>query len=102
MNAVEKRLSVVGITVALILFWCASLSGQTLSFGERFVSYLDSNSHLHVLFAPNGGSWTDVDVSAKNGIPAPVAGSALTSFVDNSDHLHIEYIATTHQIWELT
>jgi len=57
MNSVQKRLSIVALTVLLILFASVSLYGQ-LPAGERFVVYLSSDGHLHTLFAPSGSGWT--------------------------------------------
>ena len=102
MNTVQKRLSVVGITVLLISFASVPMYSQTLSAGERLVFYLDSNSHVHALFAPSGSGWTDVDINVTSDeVPVAAAGSALTSFVDNSDVIHVYYLETSRQIEEL-
>lgn len=103
MNAPRNRLSVVGLTVLFMLLARLSLYGQvTLSAGERLNFYLDSNSHLHALFAPNGGGWTDVDLKVTDSfIPAAAAGSALTSLVDNFDQVHVYYITTNNQICDI-
>lgn len=101
MKDVRKRFSVVGLTVALILFASVSLYSQPPA-GERLVFYLASNSHLHALFAPSGSGWTDVDLNVTNSyIPIATAGSALTSFVDYFDYVHVFYLENTSQICEL-
>jgi len=97
-NAIQKRLSIVGFTVLSILLASVSLYGQPPA-GERLVFYLDSNSHLHALFAPNGSGWTDVDITVTDQIP--VATGALTSFVDDYDDVWVDYLEDNNQICEL-
>lgn len=102
MSAVQKRLFVVALTAVLILLASASLCGQvTLSPGERFAFYIASNGHMHALFAPNGGSWGDVDLTGQNSFcPAAAVGSSVTSLVDNVGYVHAYYMTTTNQICE--
>jgi len=77
-----------------------SVYGQTNPPGERFVFYLDSNSHLHELYAVASGSdWTDLDWETA-GVPVAASGSALTSIVDNLGLVHVYYEGTSQQILE--
>ncbi len=89
------------VTSVLLLFTCQSLYASAPPAGERFVFYLASNGHLHVLWAPNGGSWTDLDMYAESSFcPVAAAGSALPSIVDNVGVVHVYYETTTNQICE--
>lgn len=98
MNAVWKRLSVVGISAVLILFACVPLYGAP---GTRHVFYLNSGGHVHQLYSTASG-WSDVDVTALSNAPVAASGSALTSFFDHTtNYAHVYYLGTNHHVYEL-
>jgi hypothetical protein len=101
MDRTQKRFSILAFMVLLVLSASLPLYGQPPA-GERFVFYLDSNHHVHALFAPNGGSWTDVDFEVTDSVPLAATGSVLTSLVDNFDYIHVYYLTTSNQICEIT
>src|ERR1022692_5166627 len=80
MNAVQKRLSVVGLTVVLIFLVCVPLYGST---GTRHVFYLDSGGHVHQLYSTASG-WSDVDVTAMSIFVVAGRPRGLTRFFDRT------------------
>ena len=96
MNVVQKRSSVVGFTVFLILFASASLYGQDY----RYVFYLDSAPNLHTLYALSACDshcgWTDVKWA---NTPAP--GSALT-IVNHNGGAQLFYVDTAQRVQEVS
>lgn len=99
MSTVQKQLSVVWLTALLVFFAGTSLYGAE-SAGTRNVSYLDSSDHVHLLSSTSTG-WTDADLTALTDAPVALSGSALTSIVDTSGDVHVYYLGTNHQVYEL-
>jgi hypothetical protein len=98
MNVVQKRLSILGLTVLLVFLVCVPLYGAT---GTRHVFYLDSGGHVHQFYSTASG-WGDVDVTALTNAPVAVSGSALTSSFDHTtNYAHAYYLTTNHHVYEL-
>jgi len=88
MNTVQRRLSILALTVLLMLFACASLYGAT---GTRHVVYIDSSGHVHQLYSTATG-WSDLDLTTLTGAPPAKSGSGLTSVLDSAtNYVHIYY-----------
>jgi hypothetical protein len=101
MNAVQKRLSVVGLTVVLILLASVSLYGQVAP-GQRYVFYVDPSSDVHELSATASGSaWSDSDLTTLTGAPVAASGSALSTVDDVLHYVHVFYLDASGRIWEL-
>jgi hypothetical protein len=98
MNVVQKRLSVLGLTVALTFLVSVPLYGSA---GTRHIFYLDSGGHVHQLYSTASG-WSDVDVTAITNAAVAVSGSALTSFLDHTtNYAYVYYLGTNHHVYEL-
>jgi len=104
MNAVQKRLSVLALTVLLILFACVSLC-SAVSSGTRHVFYEDSSGHVHQLYSTPSG-WSDVDLTALTNAPVaelnPGFSTGLTSVLDSAtNYVHVYYLGGNQHIYEL-
>jgi hypothetical protein len=70
---------------------------------NQHVVYEAIDGHVHELYYPHGkvgASWAVNDLTNSAGAPAPVAGSALTSWADEVNQ-HVVYEATGGNVYEL-
>jgi hypothetical protein len=64
---------------------------------------LGTNHHVYEVYG-TGSAWVSDDATAMAGAPVAVSGSALTSFIDNTNNSsipHVFYLGTNQNVYEL-
>jgi hypothetical protein len=96
MNTGQKRRSIVGLTVLLILFACASLHGVTGTPTVTVFYTAGSIGGSLVICGDYSSGWT-----CSGGGPYAATGSAITSVLDTLNQWHTFYLDTDNQIEEV-
>jgi hypothetical protein len=97
MSAVQKRLSIVGITVALILLASVSLYGQDSPYADRFVFSVSSEGYLNLFTAAESASWT---VSTFLGQQIPTSSPMAATVINSNNEVEVFWISA-NQVYSI-
>jgi hypothetical protein len=77
------------------------LVGYVGSNGSEHINFIGTDHHVHELYYPTGGNWSNNDLTALGGGTTPASGSALAGYVGSDGSVHVNYIGSDGHIHEL-